>query len=213
MASVWIVPVDGRAPIDNSVIATMSVMLVRSLGGAIVNIKTQWPSRHKQKSPESLGSSPSMTRKSCVAAFDRKASYQGDCHQYCLREQTEPRTLFCDAAVYIGEAETIRNRLVSHKAKEFWVQAVAFASKDENLSKGHIKYLEGRLISQALEVGRAKLQISQASGSKLSESYEAGIRIDLHAGKTRRRECRLRIWTPTAISLALCQFCAKPSWK
>ncbi len=84
-----------------------------------------------------------------------------------------------DAAIYIGEAETLRIRLVSHKSKEFWVQAVVFTSKDENLSKGHIKYLEGRLISLATEVGRARLQNSQASGSKLSESDAADMEVFL----------------------------------
>ncbi len=36
---------------------------------------------------------------------------------------------------YIGEAEVIRERLKQHKAKEFWVSAVVFVSKDENLTK------------------------------------------------------------------------------
>lgn len=84
-----------------------------------------------------------------------------------------------DAAVYIGEAETLRKRLLHHKTKEFWVQVVVFTSKDENLSKGHIKYLEGRLINLATDVGRAKLQNSQASGSRLSESDIADMEVFL----------------------------------
>ncbi len=84
-----------------------------------------------------------------------------------------------DAAVYIGEAETLHKRLLHHKAKEFWVQAVVFTSKDENLSKGHIKYLEGRLITIASDIGRAKLQNSQASGARLSESDVADMEVFL----------------------------------
>ena len=84
-----------------------------------------------------------------------------------------------DAAVYIGEAETLRKRLLHHKAKEFWVQAVVFTSRDENLSKGHIKYLEGRLIALATEIGRARLQNSQASGARLSESDVANMEVFL----------------------------------
>jgi len=36
---------------------------------------------------------------------------------------------------YIGEAEVIRERLKQHKSKEFWVSAIVFVSKDENLTK------------------------------------------------------------------------------
>lgn len=71
---------------------------------------------------------------------------------------------------YIGEAEVLKDRLKAHKSKEFWVQATAFISKDENLTKSHIRYLEGRLIEEAKAVGRYGLDNGQASGSKLPES-------------------------------------------
>ncbi|MBI5315889.1 MAG: GIY-YIG nuclease family protein [Nitrospirae bacterium] len=38
------------------------------------------------------------------------------------------------ARAYIGEAEVIRDRLKQHKTKEFWVSAIVFVSKDENLT-------------------------------------------------------------------------------
>ena len=38
---------------------------------------------------------------------------------------------------YIGEAEIIRDRLKQHKNKEFWISAIVFVSKDENLTKAH----------------------------------------------------------------------------
>lgn len=50
---------------------------------------------------------------------------------------------------YIGEAEIIRDRLKQHKTKEFWVAAIVFVSKDENLTKAHVRYLEGRLLMEA----------------------------------------------------------------
>jgi hypothetical protein len=54
------------------------------------------------------------------------------------------------ANVYIGEAENVYTRLVSHiSEKEFWNEAVVFISKDENLNKAHIKYLESRLFEIA----------------------------------------------------------------
>ena len=53
------------------------------------------------------------------------------------------------SAVYVGEAETIRERLRGHLDKDFWNHVVFFVSKDENLTKAHVRYLEGRLIEQA----------------------------------------------------------------
>lgn len=48
--------------------------------------------------------------------------------------------------VYIGEAENVLVRLNQHlSAKDFWKETVVFISKDENLNKAHIKYLENRL--------------------------------------------------------------------
>ncbi len=48
--------------------------------------------------------------------------------------------------VYIGEAEQVFKRLNQHLAtKDFWNEVIVFISKDENLNKAHIKYLEHRL--------------------------------------------------------------------
>jgi hypothetical protein len=80
---------------------------------------------------------------------------------------------------YIGEAEVIRDRLKQHKGKDFWVSAIVFVSKDENLTKAHIRYLEGRLISDARKAGRYKLDNSQASGSKLPESDREDMEVFL----------------------------------
>jgi len=80
----------------------------------------------------------------------------------------DPRTN--EPSAYIGEAEVVRERLKQHKTKEFWVSAIVFVSKDENLTKAHIRYLESRLLSQALEVKRVKLEQNQAGGSRLPES-------------------------------------------
>jgi hypothetical protein len=76
---------------------------------------------------------------------------------------------------YIGEAEVIRERLKQHKTKEFWVSAIVFVSKDENLTKAHVRYLEGRLLAEAGQVGRVTLEQNQAGGSKLPESDRADM--------------------------------------
>ncbi|MCP4579602.1 MAG: GIY-YIG nuclease family protein [Deltaproteobacteria bacterium] len=81
--------------------------------------------------------------------------------------------------VYIGEAEVIRNRIKGHLDKDFWKTLVFFVSKDENLTKAHIKYLEGKLIETARTVGRFELENAQASGSHLPESDAADMDVFL----------------------------------
>jgi len=71
---------------------------------------------------------------------------------------------------YIGEAEEVGKRLNQHLAKEFWVQAIAFVSRDDNLTKSHFKYLEGRLIEEAQKIGSFDLENDVKSGAKLPES-------------------------------------------
>jgi Domain of unknown function (DUF4357) len=58
-------------------------------------------------------------------------------------------------AVYIGEAEVVLDRLYSHvSGKDFWSELIAFTSKDDNLTKGHVRYLESRLIQTATDAAR-----------------------------------------------------------
>ena len=62
--------------------------------------------------------------------------------------------------IYIGEGDTIINRLSAHNKaedKDFWDECVLFVSKDQNLTKAHVRYLEGRLIKLAAESKRATL--------------------------------------------------------
>jgi hypothetical protein len=82
-------------------------------------------------------------------------------------------------AVYIGEAESIRDRLKAHLQRDFWNHVVYFVSKDENLTKAHIRYLEGKLIEQARASGRAVVHNGQSSGAKLPESDRADLEIFL----------------------------------
>jgi hypothetical protein len=81
--------------------------------------------------------------------------------------------------IYIGEAESIRSRLRGHLEKDFWNHVVFFVSKDENLTKAHVRYLEGRLIEQARSVGRAMVMNGQSSGAKLPESDREDMEIFL----------------------------------
>jgi len=80
---------------------------------------------------------------------------------------------------YIGEAEDVGKRLKQQREKEFWVQAILFVSKDENLTKSHIRYLEGRLIEEAGKIGRFELENDQTSGAKLPEADREDMEVFL----------------------------------
>lgn len=72
---------------------------------------------------------------------------------------------------YIGEAENIMQRLLQHiGAKEFWHEAIVFISKDNNLNKAHIKYLESRLYEIAKAADRYVLDnTTKPTKSNISE--------------------------------------------
>ncbi|SIQ44533.1 protein of unknown function [Chryseobacterium sp. RU37D] len=83
---------------------------------------------------------------------------------------------------YIGEGEEIYKRITQHiSGKDFWNEAIIFISKDENLNKAHIKYLENRLYEIAKKVSRYNLDnsniptkpsISEPDRSEMEEFIE-----------------------------------------
>lgn len=81
--------------------------------------------------------------------------------------------------VYIGEAEVIRSRIKSHLDRDFWKTIIFFVSKDENLTKAHIKYLEGKFIEMTKVTDRFELENTNSSGSRLPESDSADMDIFL----------------------------------
>jgi hypothetical protein len=83
------------------------------------------------------------------------------------------------SAIYIGEAESIRDRIKSHLSKDFWNNIAFFITKDENLTKAHIRYIEGRLIEIAKSADRSVIMNSQGSGAKLPESDREDMEVFL----------------------------------
>jgi len=77
--------------------------------------------------------------------------------------------------VYIGEAESILKRLTQHLIqKDFWNETIVFVSKDENLNKAHIKYIENKLHTIAQSAKRYKVENSMTpTQSSISESDRA----------------------------------------
>lgn len=84
---------------------------------------------------------------------------------------------------YIGEAEVLRDRIRSHRARDNWVSLVAFLSKDENLTKSHIRFLEGQLIEAAKSASRFVLENGVSSGSRLPEADRHDMEIFLEKAK------------------------------
>lgn len=82
---------------------------------------------------------------------------------------------------YIGEAEVIRDRLKQHKAKalEFWTSIIVFVSKDENLTKAHVRFLENRLWQESKIAGRYELENINGSNPKLPESDREDMEVYL----------------------------------
>jgi hypothetical protein len=77
---------------------------------------------------------------------------------YVLTGQADPNDL---PTVYIGEGDPVANRLINHyRQKDFWSTLVFFCSKDDNLNKAHVQYLEARLVELAREAKRCVLDNS-----------------------------------------------------
>lgn len=63
--------------------------------------------------------------------------------------------------VYVGEGDDISARLSAHARdgeKDYWDRFVAITSKDMNLTKAHVKFLEARLIDTLASVKKSDLK-------------------------------------------------------
>lgn len=83
------------------------------------------------------------------------------------------------ARVYIGEGDSVVDRIRSHAkdpAKEFWTRACIVTSKDANLTKAHVRYLESRLLEITKQSDRANVANGNEPGPKaLPESDTADM--------------------------------------
>ncbi|MCQ1779124.1 GIY-YIG nuclease family protein [Neorhizobium galegae] len=62
--------------------------------------------------------------------------------------------------VYIGEGDSVVDRLKSHAKdaqKDFWTRACLVTSKDMNLTKAHVRYLESRFVELTKAADRANV--------------------------------------------------------
>lgn len=78
--------------------------------------------------------------------------------------------------VYVGEGDNVIDRLKSHakdEAKEFWTHATIVTSKDTNLTKAHVRYLESRLVELAKAADRANVANGNEPSPKLLPESDA----------------------------------------
>lgn len=80
-------------------------------------------------------------------------------------------------AVYVGEGDEVWSRLASHDTKkDFWTYVVVFVSKDENLTKAHVRWLEGALVRELSAAKRAEVTNgTEPTGGKLPEADTADM--------------------------------------
>lgn len=111
------------------------------------------------------------------ASADRKELYRAGVYFLFGRDETTNEV----GIVYVGEAEEIYPRLQQHQDKDFWNEALIFVSKDENLNKAHIKFLEHTIHQAAIAAGRYRIEngntpnrpaISEAEMSVMSEFFD-----------------------------------------
>ena len=87
---------------------------------------------------------------------------------YLLVGPTESGLL--PSRVYIGETDDLPGRLDSHnKNKDFWNRAIVFTSKDANLNKAHIRFLE----AHTHRAGQRDLRISRDLAQQAATAHLA----------------------------------------
>lgn len=93
--------------------------------------------------------------------------------------------------VYIGESDDVAKRLKQHNrpedqgGKDFWEKVCLVTSKDQNLTKTHVKYLESLLIGIAKNLGHCELANGTAHDyGSLPESDRADMAFFLEQIRT-----------------------------
>ncbi len=110
-------------------------------------------------------------------------SDRGSIHEVLEREELSNPGVYClkfsptkdifSERIYIGESENLKGRITSHLGnpdKGEFVEFICFFSKDELLTKAHVRYLESRMIELARDANSSEIANVNSSESFLSEA-------------------------------------------
>ncbi len=115
-----------------------------------------------------------IPRNQLSASQDRAELRKAGIYLLLGRDDADPDS----ERVYVGEAEDVFRRLLQHRDKDFWTEAVAVVSKDENLNKAHAKFLEFRT-HEAIELaGRASLENGNTPTCPVISELEQAVMSD-----------------------------------
>ncbi|WP_354168392.1 MULTISPECIES: GIY-YIG nuclease family protein [unclassified Bradyrhizobium] len=112
-----------------------------------------------------------VVQRSNLAEFlNRPEAQKAGCYILAGQDPDDPfRPL-----VYVGESEVVGKRLREHDADEekaFFQRAIVFISKDENLTKAHVRHLEKQLTERIKEAGRTTpMHSNEPGGASLPEA-------------------------------------------
>lgn len=79
--------------------------------------------------------------------------------------------------IYVGEGHDVGRRIRSHDSnKDWWDTAVLITTAADSLNKAHVQYLEARLLKEARDAGRAKIENdTEPALPSLSEAAETNM--------------------------------------
>jgi len=81
-------------------------------------------------------------------------------------------------SVYVGEAEEVYKRVSQQQDKDFWTEVLLFISKDENLNKAHVKFLEFTAYSAAEAAARFELTNSNVPNKPAISEVEQAVMME-----------------------------------
>jgi hypothetical protein len=87
-----------------------------------------------------------------IESVSKRTELKSQCVYFLIGQDPEGNT-----TVYVGEAEEFIVRIKQHESKD-WNYAIPFFSKDENLTKSHVKFLESIFHEKLKNAGRVKIE-------------------------------------------------------
>lgn len=120
---------------------------------------------------------PRTRLKSTLNNPGNKSNLDSQCVYFLIGESEED-----NRSVYVGEAEEFSKRINQHNQnKDFWNLVMVFTSKDDNLTKAHVKYLESKVTQEIknnntvhIENGNipSKPKLPRSDIAEMEEFYE-----------------------------------------